>query len=125
MPDPQEPELNERISLLIEPKPEIIKDFAHAGCAVRLHAGWRLWHSPKEAWVFCNAGWRERDWTGDEAASAMLLDLIGGGYLNRDSKTQLWVCRIGEECFTNPDRKTAIALAFLQWKDSTSELNAK
>lgn len=71
--------------------------------------------------------WKPRKWTGSEDASAMLLELLPFAKVTRtvrmvDGKIGDWLCesnacRYGNEKM-HADRKTAIALAALQWLES-------
>lgn len=122
--------VNERISLAIEP-PESLPEITvpkRASSSFPQVANFRPHElSPGKGWrVGPGMKWRERNWLTDESANAMLLDLMPEPNLWIESglgEPKQWGCcadmnASAESFVMNPDRKTAIAQAFLSWKES-------
>lgn len=124
--------VNERISLAIEPKPA---EPIEARDEPPVFDSWPL--SNGRAWYLASRyedgdvlHWEPRPWLTDESANAMLLEMMS------NANAYVWIeWDINEWCViwkrttqeegdepsiehSDPDRKTAIAQAFLSWKES-------
>lgn len=126
-------DIERRISELLEPHadlPQLLDDYMGDDSMV--------YPSPTQAWFVVQVydegdipRWQHRHWVGEEYASAMLLDLFPRptfGRLGRVAgieRSVWWYATADEDVSMeedfekhHPDRKTAIALAALQWLES-------
>lgn len=113
-------EINKRITEAREPKPD--KDFVARIC---INGYWR---SPKEEWVLDDhTQWVPlHDWCGSEDASAVLLEEMKATvemftWRMADVEPWQWEFHVGGKdgklVAHDPDRRVAIAMAYLAWKE--------
>lgn len=101
-------EINRRISEAREPKPTWTHGTLTNGAA------WEITNPLKD-----DLGINPRDWTGSEEASAVLLEEMPEPLLFLMVDARQWWCDPDsrqETTAESPDRKVAIALAWLKWK---------
>lgn len=115
-------DLHRRISEKIEPMPEMTDSDREVAILCSLNS-WSK-YSPMAAWKLSTTGydngdvpiWEPQDWTGDEEASAMLLEMMPMAVLFRCSPDGPWACRWSSVATAAENyistRREAIALAF-------------